>query len=183
MAETHPTEFAGASTAFGDGLARVCRLYGVSPLIGRLYAALFLSDRPMALDELCGATGAAKSTVSVALRKLLTLRGVRRLPPKGDRRDYYEAITDPWEMFADIVRTYLQPEADLWREASEALKLALETDAVGVAEPTRQILLERIEAMRCFADVFEALLASVQSSRPTRAAGRRVTIQLDPEEA
>jgi len=65
---------------------------GVHPLAGRLFAILFLAPEPLALDELCERVGAAKSSVSVTLRRLLTVRVVERLPPRPDRRDFYRAM-------------------------------------------------------------------------------------------
>lgn len=174
-------EFRSASDAFAEGMARICRLYGVSPLIGRLYAVLFLAPEPMSLEDLAAAVGAAKSTVSVALRKLLAARAVRRLPPKNDRRDFYEAVADPWELFADWARFYLRPEAEMWRESGEALQRAIDTGADAPEEPARRVLLARIESMRGFLDVFEQLLSSVERTRPPRAPARRVAIQIDPE--
>src|SRR5690348_3789190 len=95
---TPAPRFAIASAAFEAGVARICRLYGVNPLCGRLFAILFVAPEPLSLDQLRQRVGAAKSTLSVALRQLLSMRVVRRLPPTGDRRDYYEAVSDPWEI-------------------------------------------------------------------------------------
>ncbi len=176
-------EFRSASEAFGDGLARICRLYGVSPLIGRLYGVLFLAPEPMSLDELCEAVSAAKSTVSVALRKLLAFRAVRRLPPRNDRRDYYEAVADFWEIFADVARLYLRPEAEMWRESSEALARAITAGADAPDEATGRVLLGRIENVTGFLDVFDDLLASVEGARPQRAPARRVPIRIEQEDA
>jgi hypothetical protein len=74
------TGFAQATEAFADGLARICRLYGVNPLLGRLYALLFVAPEPLSLDTIAQRAGTAKSTVSVALRRLLAARVVQRLP-------------------------------------------------------------------------------------------------------
>ena len=88
------------------------RLYGVNPLCGRLFAILFLAPEPLSLDDLCARAEAAKSTVSVALRQLLSLRVVRRLPARSNRRDFFEAVTDPWEIFGDWARLFM-PDRDV----------------------------------------------------------------------
>lgn len=51
-------------------MARICRLYGVSSLAGRLSTALFLAAESLSLESLCSTMGVAKRTASVALRKL-----------------------------------------------------------------------------------------------------------------
>ena len=91
-------------------LARVCQLYGIPATLGRLYALLYLSPGPLSLAELAAATGAAKSTTSVALRRLERYRFVRRRPRGSDRRDYYEAVTDPMTIIRDWLRHFIGPE-------------------------------------------------------------------------
>src|SRR5215472_12222662 len=76
---------------YADLSGRATAVYGLSPLLSRLYGTLLLTPRPLSLDELAGAVGAAKSTVSAALRNLERYRLVRREWARGDRRDYYVA--------------------------------------------------------------------------------------------
>ncbi|MEZ4313635.1 MAG: hypothetical protein R3F14_36905 [Polyangiaceae bacterium] len=118
--------FHEAAEELASGMARICRLYGVAPIVGRLYAALFVATRPLSLDELCERVGAAKSTTSVALQKLVRAHVARRLPPRGDRRDYFEAVTDPWAVIADWNRLYFTPELEMFRETGHALEVSLD---------------------------------------------------------
>lgn len=96
--------------------AQVCQLYGIPPSLGRLYALLYVNPSPMSLAELADASGQAKSTTSVSLRKLERYRFVRRLPRGSDRKDYYAAVTDPVELMQDWIRHFVQPELGLAEE-------------------------------------------------------------------
>lgn len=105
-------DHAEAVDELGERLGKLCAVVGLNPLLGRLYAVVYLSTAPVSLDDLRLAVGAAKSTVSVAIRKLLAGGVVRRHRADDDRRDYYVAVADP----AVVVRQ--------WHEAYVARELA-----------------------------------------------------------
>lgn len=174
--------FAAATATLRDGLASVCRLYGINPLAGRLYAILFLAPEALSLDELAAEVRAAKSSVSVALRKLLAARVVRRLPPRGgDRRDFYEVVDDPWAMLADWHRFYFQPELEMWRQSGDALERALRDGADAPPPEARAILNDRLNRLREFAELTAQLLGQLAGARVAPAPARTITIQVDPE--
>ena len=183
MKRTTPNtlKFQAASEEWEAGVSGIARLYGVAPLAGRLWAILFLATEPMSLEALCDATGAAKSSVSVALRGLAQARIVRRLLPRSDRRDYYEAVTDPWQMLADWNRLYFQPEISMFRENAERLEGALGADPDAPSGAAADELRLRIAAMRDLCNVFEDLFAQLDRARTTPRAARAIAIRIDDE--
>lgn len=76
---------AGGRTALSFGLPRI---------FGQIYMLLYLSDKPLSLDELTEQLGVSKASVSIAGRKLESWSAVKKVWVRGDRRDYYEAETD-----------------------------------------------------------------------------------------
>lgn len=169
--------------AFGEGAATICRLYGVSPLLGRLFVLLFSSPRPLSLGELVERSGAAKSTLSVALRKLLATRVVRRLPPGSDRQDYYAPVEDPWEMVADWARLFFRPELEVWRRSAKQLREALQAKDAPAREG-RQALLERVDRFDDLMAAVQRLLDALPGATPRPPQSRAVPIELgdDPED-
>ncbi len=101
-----------------DSFARMCALSGLNPLLGRLYAAVFLEADPVSLGGLCEAVGAAKSTVSVAIRKMEASGAVVRVYKPGDRRDYYAATSDPMTVLTGWHREHLERELAIWKTVS-----------------------------------------------------------------
>ncbi len=74
---------------------------GLSPIAGRLFATLLLSDAPRSLDALADELGVSKASVSTDARRLFERGIVERVTLPGDRRDYYELAAD---FFAQIIR-------------------------------------------------------------------------------
>ncbi|MEZ4296288.1 MAG: hypothetical protein R3B70_15055 [Polyangiaceae bacterium] len=173
--------FHEAAEELASGMARICRLYGVAPIVGRLYAALFVATRPLSLDELCERVGAAKSTTSVALQKLVRAHVARRLPPRGDRRDYFEAVTDPWAVIADWNRLYFTPELEMFRETGHALEVSLDGRDAPAKEDVK-VLRERLAGFRDMAETVSALLSSVPKPAEGRRAARRIPVTVDEED-
>jgi len=170
---------------FAAGFARVAGMYGQTPTLGRLYGVLFLSAEPLTLDALCEAVGAAKSTVSVAIRKLETAKLVRRHWKKGDRRDYYEAVADPQRLVSDWIRTFLTPELDAWLEVQGLARASLESPPED-APPEEQLaaLRARLDAWDTFGlqvmQMLAPLLAGPASSSFAELAARAAA-EGDPE--
>lgn len=176
--------FDDAAAHMADGMARICRLYGVSPLAGRLHTALLLSPEPVSLEALCAAVGAAKSSVSVTLRKLESARVVRRLPPRRDRRDHYEAVGDPWAVLAEWSRFYFTPELEMFRETTAGVLASLDAGGPGApAGGDREALRARLDAWRAFAETIADLLAGARAERGGPAPARRIAVTVDEGES
>lgn len=73
---------------------RTAQSFGLSRLFGQIYMLLYLSSKPLSLDELAQHLGVSKASVSIASRKLEAWGAVKKVWVRGDRRDFYEAETD-----------------------------------------------------------------------------------------
>jgi DNA-binding transcriptional regulator GbsR (MarR family) len=86
--------------------------WGVNRSVGQIHALLYLSDRPLTADDIADQLGMARSNVSNSLKELQTWRLIRRVSLLGDRRDYFEAEADLWEMLLRIVAGRKEREID-----------------------------------------------------------------------
>lgn len=100
--------------------------WGVNRSVAQIHALLYLSDRPLAADELVDQLGLARSNVSTGLKELQGYGIVRRVHVEGDRRDHFVAETDLWEMLMRITaerkRREVDPTLALLAELSARLK-------------------------------------------------------------
>ncbi len=73
---------------------RTAQSFGLSRLFGQVFMLLYLSVKPLSLDEIAEQLGVSKASVSIAARKLEAWSSVKKVWIRGDRRDFYEAETD-----------------------------------------------------------------------------------------
>jgi DNA-binding transcriptional regulator GbsR (MarR family) len=77
--------------------------WGVSRSVAQIHALLYLATDPLPADEITHRLGIARSAVSLGLRELMGYGIVRLVHRHDDRRDHFEAVADPWELFVQIV--------------------------------------------------------------------------------
>jgi DNA-binding transcriptional regulator GbsR (MarR family) len=86
--------------------------WGVNRTVAQVHALLFLSPRPLHAEEIARTLSVARSNVSTSLRELQAWRIVRVAPILGDRRQHFESMKDPWELFRVILQERKQREVD-----------------------------------------------------------------------
>lgn len=72
--------------------------WGVNRTVAQIHALLYIMESPLNAEEISTILGVARSNVSNSLKELLIIKTIRRVPLAGDRRDYYTAETDVWEI-------------------------------------------------------------------------------------
>ena len=102
--------------------------WGVNRSIAQMHALLYLAERPMTAEAIAAELGIARSNVSNSLKELLGWKLVRRVPVRGDRRDHYEAETDPWEIARRIAEGRKAREVDPALDALQACAAAARDD-------------------------------------------------------
>src|SRR5437016_11821188 len=89
---------------FVDGRGAAAATSGVlTQLQGRIFALLYLHQRPLALEEIAVELEQSKSNISVNIRGLVEWHLVRRTHVAGSRKDHYQAATDFWRVMQEIM--------------------------------------------------------------------------------
>ena len=95
--------------------------WGINRTVGQIYALLFVSQRPLNADEIAEALEFSRSNVSMGLKELQSWRLVRMKHVSGDRREYFEAPQDVWEIFRVLAeerrRREVEPTLSMLRNA------------------------------------------------------------------
>ena len=94
MNRNHTAEWLAARRSFIEAGGHTTQLFGLGRILGQLYALLYLSPRPLCLDEIVAELSVSKASVSTTVRQLERWTAVKRVWVRGDRRDFYEAETD-----------------------------------------------------------------------------------------
>jgi DNA-binding transcriptional regulator GbsR (MarR family) len=124
--------------------------WGVNRSIGQIHALLYLAEAPLTAEDVAGRLGLARSNVSNSLRDLVQWGLVRRTSVLGDRRDYYEAEADLWEMVMRIAEMRKARELD-----PTIAVLHLCRDEAAADRQTPAVARQRIESMLAFVDMLD----------------------------
>jgi len=125
--------------------------WGINRTVAQVHALLYLAERPLNADDITGVLGVARSNVSTSLKELVGWDLIKTVHLLGDRRDHFETLHDPWELFRRVLAERRRRELD--PTANELAACAAQAKADG-APPA---VCERIERMHQF---FEAMSAA-----------------------
>ena len=105
--------------------------WGVSRSVAQIHALLFLAPSPLIADEIAETLNVARSNVSVSLKELQSWDLVSVTHVLGDRRDYFQARKDIWEVLTVIMdgrkKREIDPTLQMLRESVAASKNDTET--------------------------------------------------------
>ncbi|MEJ7688290.1 MAG: GbsR/MarR family transcriptional regulator [Variovorax sp.] len=95
--------------------------WGINRTVGQIYALIFISERGLNADEIAELLEFSRSNVSMGLKELQAWRLVRLRHLPGDRREYFEAPSDVWEIFRVLAeerrRREIEPTLSMLRNA------------------------------------------------------------------
>jgi DNA-binding transcriptional regulator GbsR (MarR family) len=133
--------------------------WGINRSVAQIHALLYLAPAGLHADEIAETLGIARSNVSVGIKELLAWELVQVNHVLGDRRDFFAAQKDPWEVIRVIVegrkRRELDPTLAFLRECAAEL----EKDPATPAEVRERILgqLEFMETLLRWYDSIKSL--------------------------
>jgi HTH-type transcriptional regulator, glycine betaine synthesis regulator len=93
-----------ADLAAADAVGALMDLWGFRRQLGRVWAILFLSDRPLAAPELCARLEISTGLLSMSLAELRRWGVVRAVQVPGDRKEHFEPETNVWRLVARVLR-------------------------------------------------------------------------------
>ncbi len=95
--------------------------WGINRTVGQIYALIFVAPQPLNADQIAEQLEFSRSNVSMGLKELQAWRlvNLRHLP--GDRREYFDAPADAWEIFRTLAeerrRREIEPTLSMLRNA------------------------------------------------------------------
>jgi len=163
---SHDMNLQAVQDSMLDGLGQLASYFGFSKVMGQLYGALMLSAEPLSLDDLVELLDISKASVSMNLRTLEHLGMVRQVWVKGrgDRRKFYEAETDFWQIISNILA------GREMRDVSRALSVMddnaarLSKSMANMSEADQELAklyLERMEQMQSLFRFAQLLITSI----------------------
>ena len=85
-----------------DSIGRLIEFWGFKRNMGRLWAILYLSDRPLSAPEIQDRLQLSSGAVSMTLNELVRWGVVKKVWIQGERRDHYAAEGNFWKMISRV---------------------------------------------------------------------------------
>ncbi|MEN7341764.1 MAG: GbsR/MarR family transcriptional regulator [Pseudomonadota bacterium] len=132
--------------------------WGINRTVGQIYALLYVSERPLNADDITSALGISRSNTSMGLKELQSWQLVQLRHISGDRRDYFTAPDDVWEIFQTLLverrKREVEPTLTMIRDA---LMVPQTDDTNQYAERRMREMLDLIEMTTSWLDDIQKL--------------------------
>src|SRR5437763_15505496 len=148
-------------------------LWGISPTMARIHGLLYITGAALSMDDIMARLAISRGNVSMNLTKLVEWGLVRPVHKRGDRRDYYESLSDVWEMFTLVAARRKRREVDPILNTLRRCKEQLAPEALGpdADQPQAQDRRRRVNDLLSILSLIDGLAQRFfESQRGLRAA-------------
>lgn len=186
--KVHSREAVGRLQAVEDQFVdlwdNMSSLWGISPTMARIHGLLYITGAALSMDEIMARLTISRGNVSMNLSKLVEWGLVRRIHKRGDRRDYYQSLSDVWEMFTLVAAQRKRREIDPIVSTLRRCQDELSPEALGMLAdtPAARERARRVQDLLTLLTLVERLASRFFESRK----GLRAAVDLlaqDGEEA
>ena len=98
------TRFDDATNLFIRRWGAMGATWGISRTMAEVHALLYLSNEPLCTDDVMDRLAISRGSTSMNLRELVNWGLIERVHQRGDRKEYFEAEKNVWQMFETISR-------------------------------------------------------------------------------
>jgi DNA-binding transcriptional regulator GbsR (MarR family) len=130
--------------------------WGINRTMAEIHALLYITAQPLCTDDVMERLHISRGNASMSLRALCEWGIIRRLHKRGERREYFESLSDVWEMFSIIAAERKRREMDPVLETIRQCQKMLDEESLGKAAARAeavQLTRQRLEGMHEFMEV------------------------------
>ncbi|MCP4590114.1 MAG: transcriptional regulator [bacterium] len=140
--------------------------WGISRTMAEIHALMFASTVPLCTDDVMEQLQISRGNASMNLRELTRWNLIERLHVRGDRREYFRAEADVWQMFETISRERRRREIEPILETIQRCDEMIDADLKQLQGQERDEALEyrnRLRAISEFLDMMNSFFNFVVS--------------------
>ena len=146
-----------------DSIGRLIEFWGFKRNMGRLWAILYLSDKPLSAPEIQERLQLSSGAVSMTLNELTRWGVVKKVWIQGERRDHYTAEGNFWKMISRVFnereRVEVLDAIDIMEDAIAFLRdKAKEPEERARAQFQQERIGELLELARLGKQLLDALI-------------------------
>ena len=144
-------------------------IWGINRTMAEIHALLYITGTPLCTDDVMDRLHISRGNASMSLRSLCDWGIIRRMHRRGERREYFESLSDVWEMFSIIAAERKRRELDPVLETIKNCIRELEEDKIGklagdeYVQRTRQRLDSMEEFMGLTNKIFTQFVGNAKS--------------------
>jgi DNA-binding transcriptional regulator GbsR (MarR family) len=86
--------------------------WGINRTVGQMYALFVLTQQPLCADQVADSLGFSRSNVSMGIKELLSWDLIKLQHLPGERREFYSAPGDVWEIAKTLIEQRRKREID-----------------------------------------------------------------------
>ena len=132
------------------------QVWGINRTMAEIHAFLYITAQPQCTDDVMERLNISRGNASMSLRALCDWGIIRRLHKRGERREYFESLSDVWEMFSIIAAERKRREMDPVLETIKQCQKMLDESSLGKSAAKRedvQATRQRLAGMEEFVEV------------------------------
>ena len=144
--------------------------WGINRTQAEIHALCYITAQPVCTDDVMERLNISRGNASMSLRALCDWGIIRRLHKRGERREYFESLSDVWEMFSIIAAERKRREMDPVLETIRQCQQMLDEASLGKAaarqeavQLTRQRLAGMEEFMEVTNKIFQQFIGNAKS--------------------
>ncbi len=130
--------------------------WGINRTMAEIHALLYITAQPLCTDDVMERLHISRGNASMSLRALCDWGIIRRMHKRGERREYFESLSDVWEIFSIIASERKRREMDPVLETIKQCQKMLDESEIGkvaARQPEIQATRERLAGMQEFVEV------------------------------
>ncbi len=127
--------------------------WGINRTMAEIHALLYITAQPLCTDDVMERLHISRGNASMSLRALCDWGIIRRLHRRGERREYFESLSDVWEIFSIIAAERKRREMDPVLETIKQCQRMLDESAIGKTAARQEHIMatrQRLEGMEEF---------------------------------
>jgi DNA-binding transcriptional regulator GbsR (MarR family) len=149
-----------------DGLGQLADYLGFSKVMGQMYGAMLMSDRPLCLDDMVEQLDISKANASMNMHTLESMGMVRQVWVRGSngRRKFYAAETDFWQIITNILKGREMRDVDraIGVMDDNISRLTAEMESMNAQDrELAQVYLERMKQMQSLFQFAQIMIVTI----------------------
>jgi HTH-type transcriptional regulator, glycine betaine synthesis regulator len=149
-----PTRLSDLEIEAIDMFINFLRMIGLQKSIGEIYGLLFVSAKPLSMDDVMNRLDISLGAASQGLRLLRSLGAIKTVYSAGDRRDHFAADLELSKFATVFIKDELRPRVE---RALERLAY-VETLLGKMPASERQVTKQRLDRLRHWIERGERML-------------------------